>query len=407
MKTLCLVLLAASAGIAAGASPEKGSKSAAVDKVIKLLEDLQTTVLEEGEKEAATYNKFACFCKDTSKDKSDAITAGEDSKDALTAEIGELSTKRDGLDDDIKGWEEDIEDAEKEMKEAAEARAKELKKYTADEADLSGAVSALEGAIQAMKASKPSLIQMTRMSKTLQMAADMADALGLATEKSKKALAFLQQTDVPSEDYKFHSGDIISTLEDLLKDFKTTKADVDAEEVSAVQEHTMFMQDKENVVKTKEGQVQTAKKEKDNTVASIATASQDISTTSANLLADKEYLMKLSDMCSDKATTWDARSKVRQDELSAITQAIAIVSGAVKEKTSAATIRFAQAGMSVRMAEAIVRDPEAMEAVEASAEAEDAAPSFLQKAFLRRRAPKGDASQAVVQIGRASCRERV
>ena len=35
--------------------PLKGSKSAAVDKVIKLLEDLQTTVLEEGEKEAATY----------------------------------------------------------------------------------------------------------------------------------------------------------------------------------------------------------------------------------------------------------------------------------------------------------------------------------------------------------------
>jgi transcription antitermination factor NusG len=402
MKMMRLAFLAATAGVAAGVSavadPEKGSKSAAVEKVIKLLEDLQTTVLEEGEKEAATYNKFACFCKDTTKDKSSAITAGEDSKDELTAEIGSLSDKRADLDDDIKALEEDIEEAEKEMKEAEEARAKELKKYTADEADLSGALDALEGAIQAMKASKPSLMQMTKMSRTLEMAAGMADALGLETEKAKKALAFLQQTDVPSEDYKFHSGDIISTLEDLLKDFKATKADVDKAEVEAVQEHNMFMQEKENLVKTKEGELNTAKKEKDKTVADIATASQDLSTTAANLLADKEYLMKLSDMCGDKAKTWDARSKVRQDELSAITQAIAIVSGAVKEKTSAATIRFAQAGMSVKLAEAIVRDPDAMEAVEADAEAEDAAPSFVQKAFLRRRAPKGDGTQAVMEM---------
>merc|ERR1740133_277818 len=49
------------------------SKMAAVDKVVSMLEDLQLQVLAEGEAEAATYNKFACFCKTTQNDKSSAI----------------------------------------------------------------------------------------------------------------------------------------------------------------------------------------------------------------------------------------------------------------------------------------------------------------------------------------------
>merc|ERR1712012_276925 len=46
------------------AKVDKQSKMAAVDKVVALLEDLQSKVLQEGESEANTYNKFACWCKD-------------------------------------------------------------------------------------------------------------------------------------------------------------------------------------------------------------------------------------------------------------------------------------------------------------------------------------------------------
>merc|ERR1719399_1268006 len=74
---------------------------AAVDKVISMLEDLQLQVLAEGESEAATYNKFACFCKTTQKDKTQAIEKGKEDKNELTAEIERLSKKRDALDKEI------------------------------------------------------------------------------------------------------------------------------------------------------------------------------------------------------------------------------------------------------------------------------------------------------------------
>ena len=48
------------------AAAAKQSKMAAVDKVTSMLEELQQKVVEEGEAEAQTYDKFACFCKTTS-----------------------------------------------------------------------------------------------------------------------------------------------------------------------------------------------------------------------------------------------------------------------------------------------------------------------------------------------------
>merc|ERR1719440_2252151 len=88
-------------------------KSAAVNKVTKLLEDLTKKVKEEGLEEAKTYEKFACFCKDNIKDKQGSIQAGKDNKAKLSTAITDDSAKRDKLDDDIKNLVEAIDKKEK------------------------------------------------------------------------------------------------------------------------------------------------------------------------------------------------------------------------------------------------------------------------------------------------------
>jgi len=85
-----------------------------------MLEGLQQQVLDEGEAEAATYNKFSCFCKDTTSDKAKAIEEGSDEKSALTAEIGDLQSDRDGLDTSIQKKQEDIKKAEEEISEESD-----------------------------------------------------------------------------------------------------------------------------------------------------------------------------------------------------------------------------------------------------------------------------------------------
>merc|ERR1719311_1218079 len=375
---------------------------AAVDKVVSMLEDLQLQVLAEGEAEAATYNKFACFCKTTQKEKSEAIKTGKDDKASLSADIKKLSKERDDLDDKIADLQDKIKKAETAMKKATDKSDAALAVYKTNEADLKAALYALTEAIKVLKSSKtPSLVQLQSIGKTVQQAALMADALGLGGEKVQKAATFLlQQGDVPveMEDYKFHSSGIIETLEKLLNDFRKTKADVDADEVQRVQEYDMFMQDKTDYVKAKTLEMEEAKKTRDQKIEDIGTASQELTTVSATLLDDMEYLDELNTVCSEKAKTWDQRTKLRANELTAITQATGIVKSTVAEKTLASTIRFAQTGSTIRLASAVVASPNAMDAIEAEAEVTEEAPGFLQQRSVQKHEPEDAGRQLIISL---------
>merc|ERR1719409_1405969 len=98
-----LLVLSAIAGTAA-----TSSDVTPLEKVIIMLEDLQTEVVTEGKAEAKTYDKFACFCKDMTKEKTEAIEAGQEEQGVLQSAIEELVSDRDGLDEDIAMFEKAI-----------------------------------------------------------------------------------------------------------------------------------------------------------------------------------------------------------------------------------------------------------------------------------------------------------
>merc|ERR1719198_947581 len=276
------------------------------------------------------------------------------------------------------------------MKQRTDKSDADLKVYQTNAADLTAALNSLTEAIKVLKASKtPSLVQLQSIGKTMQQAALMADALGLSGAVVQNAAAFfLQQSEVPveMEDYKFHSSSIIETLENLLNDFRKEKADVDADEVKRVQKHDMFIQDRTDYVKAQTLSMEDAKKDRDQKIEDIGTASQELTTVSADLLDDMRYLDELNTACSEKAKTWDQRTKLRANELTAITQATGIVKATVMEKTQSSTIRFAQTGTVLHLADAVTASDSAMEAIEAEAEISES-PSFLQKQSVKKHEP--------------------
>jgi hypothetical protein len=368
---------------AAAAKPDKDAKMAAVNKVITMLEDLQAQVLKEGEEEAASYNKFACFCKDTTKEKTESINKGEDDDQRLSTSIEDKNSHRNDLDDDIKDLEEEIASEEADMKAATKEREETNAVFLKNAGDLQAALEGLAGAIQVLKASKPSLVQLAEARKTVKGVTELADAMGLGSNQHV-VTAFLQQDpSVPMENYKFKSDGIIGTLEELQNDFRKTKNEVDEDEAQSVHEYDMLMQEKTDLVKRHNQDLDEARKEKAKTTEEVGAASEELSTTRAQLLDDKQYLSELSEMCVNTAKTWDVRSKVRADELSALTAATTIVKETVAEKTSKATVRLTQMGVRVNMVKQMVQDPEAMESIEAEAEAAEKPVAFLQK-FLQK-----------------------
>lgn len=373
------------------AAAAKESKMGAVNKAVQMLEKLHVQVQAELEKETKTYNKFVTFCDDTKLDRNKAIEDGTNSKALLEANIEKLNSGHEALIEKIKILVQEIAAEEQAIIVLTETRKGKRKEYQANHLDLVGAVEALHAAIKALKASKTpkakmteeeSLAQVKSVANTVKTAVVLADALGLTRALDKKVVAFLQQDpEVQFEDYKFHSDDIITTLETLQKEFRDKRTEVDEAEVASVQEYKMTKQDKQDIVKTKNKNLDDSKKAKAETMSDIQTNKQNLDVTSKTLVEDKDYLAKLSLMCDNKAKTWDQRSRVREEEIMALEQAVAIIKDKVMNNTNAKTVRLFQHAVSLRVAESVARNSRSMEAIEAAAEAAEA-PSFLQQKSL-------------------------
>merc|ERR1719316_728096 len=300
-----------------------------VEKVITLLEDLKTEVEDEGKSEAGTYDTFACFCKDETIDKSDAIKEEQDNIDEFAATMEEQTGISNAKANEVKELEELIRKLDQEMTDITARREKEKAKYEATAADLTKANTQLETAIADMQAGKASLLS---VKKSIRKSVVMADALDISPKQQRSISAFLQEDadESPEGDFSFHSDDIIATLSDLEKDFKAKKAEVDQIEGQNKKDYNEVMKSKTEEKKTAEGDKDTASADKDTADEEIAKATDSMVEEESKLKDDELYLKDLTAQCELKAREWDQRSKMRAEEVTALTAALKIITGKVK-----------------------------------------------------------------------------
>merc|ERR1719450_1303574 len=246
-----LALLILGASQAAEVSP--------VEKVITLLEDLKTETEDEGKAEAETYGTFACFCEETTKEKSDAIKTEQDNIDEFAATLEEQTGISNAKAHETKELEELIGTLDKDMIDITARREKEQAKYEATAADLTKANTQLETAIADMQAGKGA--SFLSVKKSIRKSVIMADALDLSPRQQRSISAFLQEDadESPEGDFSFHSDDIIATLSDLEKDFKAKKAEVD-------QIEGQNKKDFNEIMKTKTEEKATAESDKESAI---------------------------------------------------------------------------------------------------------------------------------------------
>jgi len=323
-----------------------------VEKVLVMLRDLQTQVTDEGTAEATTYDKFACFCKSKTDEKTQAISDAEAEVEGLVADIDTYTSDRDTLDKDIAGLNEELTEYRRQLKEAHELRTEESHRFEMAFEDMTKAVSSLERAIDTLKASETqgSFMSVMTVKSIVRKSVILADALGFAP-KSKVVTAFLSdaQPEGVGEragasfevgmghegDYDFHSGDIISTLESLLSTFREKRTQLESDDQSAQSTYDGAKTAKEDQVKASETSLTNKQDERAQKVKDIAQSTEDLTETNAVLNDDRMYLKDLTSKCELKSKEWDQRSQMRADELSAITQALSILSTTVAEKATA------------------------------------------------------------------------
>jgi len=337
-----------------------------VTKVVKMLEEMKATAEKEAKEDDEVYANMGCWCETNDKEKTEAIKVAEARIEELSAAIetgtahaGELATQISALKDDIAA----DQDA---LAEAKAIREKEKADFEADDKDLSETSGLLKQAIEIL--SKVQLAQKDKVSKTPSAAEQeqQSQALVQVRELVKRAssprkaaggayFSVMQKDlwdllstmphasvdDAPhvitglsqqptgaaagATSYSARSSSIFGILQEMLSTMNKDLASAHKAEITA---EIGF----QRLRATKEGEIEAATKSAEeksaelaDTNQKVAQAKEDIEDTKEALSADEKFLMDLKKRCSTAADDYAARSKTRQDEILAISEAINIL----------------------------------------------------------------------------------
>merc|ERR1719421_1204626 len=118
-----------------------------IEKVIEMMSDLQQKVIGEGEASQKTYDEFAEWCEEESKNLQFEIKTAKAQAEDLQATIDKSASDIKAGEDKIEELSAKIAQAESDLKAATEIREKEHGDFLAEEAELVDTVDALERAI--------------------------------------------------------------------------------------------------------------------------------------------------------------------------------------------------------------------------------------------------------------------
>merc|ERR1719453_1480731 len=151
LRSVLLSVVLACVGPAAGAAFGSGLRKNPIRKVVTMLQDMQKSVEEEGEKQEDLFDKFMCYCSNGEGALEASISQGKAEIDTLGGTIDRGSAEKSQLDQDIVQHKADREEAEKVIKESTAMREKEAAEFAATSADMKTNLQAMDGALAALK----------------------------------------------------------------------------------------------------------------------------------------------------------------------------------------------------------------------------------------------------------------
>jgi len=312
-----------------------------VSKVVELLNGLKTDVEAEGASEAQAYDTFSCWCRDTTKSKSDAILAGRDNINSLSAEIQEDTAEKEASEAELAERQAKQEAMAKDLQDTKARFEKAQAEYDVEAADMSKAIRSLESAIQAMESSKPASLLALRSS--IESSLALARAMNLISEERRKDVRVFLQTrstvDPSDPTYAYHSQGIIDTLKQLLVEFRSEKATLDEEWGKAKASYESTIKSLEDKMTENATAIDDLGTRIETLKGKIATARQALVSADAMLKDDQLYMKDMTERCEVRAKDWDQRSQLRADELAALAGAIEILTKEVQPRDEAAVKR--------------------------------------------------------------------
>jgi len=328
-----------------------------VNKVLSMLSELQADVIKEGEVAQKEYAEFAEWCEDRARNVGFEIKTGKSEAESLTASIADEVATIEALTTKSEDLTATIATREADLKAATEIRKKEFEDFAAEEKDLTETLNMMHRAIaileREMQGGAGSLLQANVGNLAAAFAA-MVQASAISSSDASRLTAFVQanqkakDTDEDEEPgapaatvYDSHSGAIVDTLQGLTEQADAQLDSARNTEIANKNNFQQLEQSLKDELKFTTADLNAAKAGIAATSERKATATGDLQATSKDLASDKQAKVGLHHDCMTKASSFEAETRSRGEELKALAEA----KNDLKESTGAAA-SFLQLGTS-------------------------------------------------------------
>merc|ERR550514_859950 len=249
--------------------------------------------------------------------------------------IEELTASSARLNTEIKNLEGEVVKNQEALDKATALRQKQLAEFNAEEKDALEAISALKSAIvvlskhhSAAALQTDSLVSIATMLR--HQMHKHADILGeVITPTQKRAIASFVQAPadyfspkgaafVQAPAYAPASGEIFGILKQMKETFEANLSQSQKEELENQKAYEDLKAAKEEEIAAGQEQIETKTQELATTDEKLANSKQDIEDTRATLSADEK--------CQMTDQEWEERQKTRQEEMAAVSKALAVLS---------------------------------------------------------------------------------
>lgn len=311
------------------------SKGGAVQKVVKLLTEMQNQLEKEQDEDQEIYDKMECWCETNDKAKNKAIMEGKRRAKALTADVLEYTSKSASLKVDLETLEKEIKENRDAQAESTAIRGKEAAEFHEDEKNAIQSITGLKDAVTVLsKANGQRVIELPQES-LIQVRKVLSEHLGKDGEKTlvklgmsqkqiRRATSFLQQSSSLKVDAPA-SGEIFGVLQGMKESFETNLASSSQDEADAKNKFNQLKSAKSEELAASTQQRDNKKADLADTDDKLATAKDDLEDTEAQIEADTTFLADLKERCGNMDEMWAARSKVRTEEMQSVSEAMEIL----------------------------------------------------------------------------------
>jgi len=281
-----------------------------------MLQMMQNKVTAEGKKEQVLFDKFMCYCNTGVDDLKASIQAADTKIPQVESALKSAAAEKAQLEQDTKAAQDTRRECKDAIATATALRTKEAATYAKVSGDYKANIAAMGKALTAIENGATGFLQTSGASVLRKLSIEME----LSNADRDQIVSFLSSGS--GSGYAPQSGQITGILKQMKETMEGDLADSTAAENTSIANFDALVAAKEKEIDAATKSVEDKLTRVGDLGVEIATMKEDLDDTAQAMLEDKKFLADLEKSCSTKQAEWDARCKVRTEELLALADTI-------------------------------------------------------------------------------------